>query len=101
MADQLLIVHGYSDGYVSKESCFRKLQNYLVKNEAYTRGNIHFVEYASMDDQSTYEDFADKLNSDYEKKIGNGNRVDVLSLITKSATLVAAAMDSMRFVTSR
>ena len=78
MAKQLLIVHGYSDGYVSSKSCFRKLENFLVSNGAYARKAIHFVEYASMDDQSTYEDFADKLNTDYEKKIGAGNRVDIL-----------------------
>lgn len=78
MANKLLIVHGYSDGYVSKESCFRKLQNFLVREGAYARRDIHFVEYASMDDQSTFEDFADKLNADYAARIGDGNRVDVL-----------------------
>lgn len=78
MAEKLLIVHGYSDGYISQESCFRKLQNFLVESGAYKPENIHYVEYASMDDQSTFEDFADKLDTDYEKKIGSGNRVDIL-----------------------
>jgi hypothetical protein len=78
MAEKLLIVHGYSDGYISQESCFRKLQDFLVENGAYKPENIHYVEYASMDDQSTFEDFADKLDTDYEKKIGSGMRVDIL-----------------------
>lgn len=78
MADKLLIVHGYSDGYMSDENCFAKLRDFLVGGKFYARKDIHFVEYASMDDQSTYEDFADKLDTDYEKRIGSGKRVDVL-----------------------
>jgi len=78
MADRLLIVHGYSDGYVQKNNSFAKLRDFLVAKGGYARTDIHFVEYASMDDQSTFEDFADKLDTDYEKKIGSGNRVDIL-----------------------
>lgn len=78
MAEKLIIVHGYSDGYVEKNSCFRELKNYLADNGAYEKRNISFVEYSSMDDQATYEDFADKFNSEYEQKNSPGKRVDVL-----------------------
>lgn len=78
MAAKLIIVHGYSDGYLDKNSCFRKLKEFLVREKVYEGSDVHFVEYSSMDDQATYEDFADKLNSDFEKKIPQGTRVDIL-----------------------
>lgn len=78
MAEHLIFVHGYSDGYSRPDNSFVKLKKFLVDNGCYTATNIHFVEYSSMDDQATYEDFADKLNSDFEKKIPKNTRVDIL-----------------------
>jgi hypothetical protein len=79
MANYLIIVHGYSDGYTKPESSFRKLKKFLSgPGRPYDSDKVHFVEYSSMDDQATYEDFADKLDSDYEKKIPNKARVDIL-----------------------
>ncbi|MEE9367426.1 MAG: hypothetical protein V3V05_01040 [Pontiella sp.] len=78
MASHLIIVHGYSDGYLKKDGSFKKLRAFLVKNKRYSSNKVHFVEYSSMDDRATYEDFADKLNSDFEKKIPKGTRVDIL-----------------------
>ena len=59
MADRLIIVHGCSDGYIKKNSCFRKLKDFLADHGGYSRNNIYFIEYSSIDDQATYEDFAD------------------------------------------
>ena len=79
MADYLIIVHGYSDGYTKPENSFRKLKKFLSGPERpYDSDKVHFVEYSSMDDQATYQDFADKLNTDYEKKIPKNTRVDIL-----------------------
>lgn len=56
---------------MEKNNCFSQLCDDLVRNGIYNRTNIHFVEYASMDDQAAFEDFADKLDEDYEKKVGS------------------------------
>ena len=79
MAKYLIIVHGYSDGYTNPDGSFKKLKTFMSKKDKpYERNRIHFVEYSSMDDQATYEDFADKLNTDYEQKIPQNARVDIL-----------------------
>ena len=57
MARKMLIVHGYSDGSVS----FTKLRDYFVNQGLYERGNVYVLDYASMDDDATFKDFADKL----------------------------------------
>lgn len=88
MARSLIIVHGYSDGYMKKANSFKKLENYLVREGLYARRDVHFVEYSSMDDQATFEDFADKLNGDYESKFA-GKRVDVLCHSTGSLVVRA------------
>ncbi|MEM9445379.1 MAG: hypothetical protein AAGA18_08495 [Verrucomicrobiota bacterium] len=93
MAKNLIIVHGYSDGYMQKNNSFAKLKKFLVKNQCYASSNIRFVEYSSLDDQATFEDFADKLDSDYEKYF-KGKRVDVLCHSTGS--LVTRAWLNMR-----
>jgi len=72
MAKKILIVHGYSDGSVS----FTKLGDYFADQGFYERDNIYYVNYASMDDQATFKDFADKLDDDYNR-LFNGERIDV------------------------
>ncbi len=72
MAKKMLIVHGYSDGSVS----FTKLRDYFVDQGLYDRGNVYVLDYASMDDDATFKDFADKLDDDY-KRIFKGERIDV------------------------
>jgi hypothetical protein len=72
MANKILIVHGYSDGSVS----FTKLGDYFADQGFYDRDSIYYVNYASMDDEATFKDFADKLDDDYNR-LFNGERIDV------------------------
>lgn len=72
MATKLLIIHGYSDGATS----FTALRDFFVNSGAYSRDNVFLLNYDSMDDESTFEDFADKLDEDYTK-LFNGERIDV------------------------
>jgi hypothetical protein len=59
MASKLLIIHGYSDGATS----FTALRDFFVNSGAYSRDNVFLLNYDSMDDESTFEDFADKLDA--------------------------------------
>jgi len=72
MADKLLIVHGYSDGSTS----FTALGNFLTKRGLYQAKNVFYLDYSSMDDDATFEDFADKLDADHRARLGQ-ERVDV------------------------
>ncbi len=72
MAKKMLIVHGYSDGSVS----FTKLRDYFIGQGFYERDNVYVLDYASMDDEATFKDFADKLDDDYNR-IFSGERIDV------------------------
>jgi hypothetical protein len=72
MASKLLIIHGYSDGATS----FTALRDFFVESGAYPKGNVFLLNYDSLDDESTFEDFADKLDEDYPK-LFNGERIDV------------------------
>ena len=71
MAKKLLILHGYSDGATS----FTGLRDFFETN-GYTRENVFLLNYASMDDQSQFTDFADKLDEDYLKLFA-GERIDI------------------------
>lgn len=71
MATKLLILHGYSDGATS----FTGLRDFFEAN-GYARDNVYLLNYASMDDQSQFSDFADKLDEDFEKKFA-GERIDI------------------------
>ena len=73
MAKKMLIVHGYSDGSVS----FTKLGDYLVDQKLYDKDDVYYIDYASMNDDATFKDFADKLNDDYNR-IFKGERIDVV-----------------------
>lgn len=72
MASKLLIIHGYSDGATS----FTALRDFFVESGAYPRDNVFLLNYDSLDDESTFEDFADKLDEDYQK-LFDGERIDV------------------------
>ena len=72
MADKLLVLHGYSDGATS----FTDLAEFFVSERLYAREKVYLLNYASMDDHSVFEDFADKLDEDYEKLFGT-ERIDV------------------------
>jgi hypothetical protein len=71
MATKLLILHGYSDGATS----FTGLRDFFEAN-GYARDDVFLLNYASMDDQSQFTDFADKLDEDYLKKFP-GEQIDV------------------------
>lgn len=72
MARRLLIVHGYSDGSTS----FTALGEFLVGRHLYAPEDVFYLDYSSMDDDATFEDFADKLDADHRTRLG-GERVDV------------------------
>ena len=90
MAEKLLIVHGYSDGATS----FTALRDYFVNSGAYRRNNVFLLNYDSMDDESTFEDFADKLDQDYTALFGN-ERIDVA--IHSTGALVSRAWLRLRY----
>jgi len=72
MAQKLLIVHGYSDGSTS----FTALGKFFVAQGLYQANDVFYLDYSSMDDDATFEDFADKLDADHRLRLG-GERVDV------------------------
>ena len=72
MAKKLLIIHGYSDGATS----FTALRDYFVGEKLYQKKDVYFLNYASMDDDATFTDFADKLDADYERLFG-GERIAI------------------------
>lgn len=69
---KMLIIHGYSDG----SSSFTSLKAFFVQNADYAPDNVHYLDYASMDDEASYRDFADKLDSEYNRIFGR-ERIDV------------------------
>ncbi len=72
MAKKLLIVHGYSDGSTS----FTALGDFLTARGLYKPEDVFYLDYSSMDDEATFEDFADKLDADHRARLGK-ERVDV------------------------
>lgn len=87
MANHLFIIPGYSDVTFS----FRPLRNLLINHDLYLAQNIFSIEYASLDDQVDYYDFADKLEEVYRKfqEENPGQRVDVLAHSTGSLVVRA------------
>ncbi|SRR6266498_1732038 len=73
MANKLLIVHGYSDGSTS----FTGLRDFFKERAGYKTTDIYFIDYTSMDDETTYRDLADKLDTDYRNHFGT-ERIDVV-----------------------
>lgn len=94
MANKLLIIHGYSDGSTS----FTGLRDFFVGAGAYRREDVRFVNYASMDDDAGFWDFADKLEHDYRQLFGDA-RVDLACHST--GALVARHWLQMRFERAR
>ena len=84
MASKLLIVHGYSDGSTS----FTALGDFLVKQGVYTDADVFYLDYSSMDDEATFHDFADKVDTDHRRRLGS-ERVDVLCHSTGSLVVRA------------
>jgi hypothetical protein len=84
MAEKLLIVHGYSDGSTS----FTGLGDFLVAKKLYKREHVFYLDYSSMDDEATFRDFADKLDSDHRLRLGQ-ERVDVACHSTGSLVVRA------------
>jgi hypothetical protein len=90
MAKKLLIIHGYSDGATS----FVALRDFFVSSGAYARDQVFLLNYDSLDDESTFEDFADKLDDDFSKLFGD-DRIDVACHST--GALVARAWLRLRY----
>ncbi|MGQ0651237.1 MAG: esterase/lipase family protein [Betaproteobacteria bacterium] len=84
MGKKLLIVHGYSDGSKS----FLGLADFFHKRAGYAREDIYFIDYTSMDDETTYFDLADKLDTDY-RRVSKGERIDVACHSTGSLVVRA------------
>lgn len=83
MADHLFIIPGYSD----EDFSFIPLRNLLIKQGLYQQDKIKSIEYASMDDQIDFPDFAHKLDREYEKFIEGhhtNTRIDILAHSTGS-----------------
>lgn len=93
MAKKLLILHGYSDGATS----FTGLRDFFQAN-GYAREDVFLLNYASMDDQAQFSDFADKLDEDYEKQFGD-ERIDVACHST--GALVARLWLDLHFARQR
>jgi hypothetical protein len=84
MGKKLLIVHGYSDGSKS----FLALRDFFKARSGYDEKDIYFVDYTSMDDETTYFDLADKLDTDY-RRVSKGERIDVACHSTGSLVVRA------------
>lgn len=84
MASQVLIVHGYSDGSTS----FTALGEFLARKGVYAADRVFYLDYSSMDDDATFRDFADKLDTDYETRFP-GERIDVVCHSTGSLVVRA------------
>ena len=69
-----MIIHGYSDGPQS----FKALRDFFIKEAGFDKRNVFFVDYASMDDEATFNDFADKLDSDYNRLFPKKERINVV-----------------------
>ena len=72
MGEKLIIVHGYSDNSVS----FMSMRDFFVKDLKFDKGDVFHLDYASMDDDATFRDFADKLDTDYTKNF-KGERINI------------------------
>ena len=87
MAEYLFIVPGYSD----EDFSFLPLRNLLIKENLYDSKKIKSIEYASLDDQVDFRDFADKFDDTYEEFIKEypNTQIDVLAHSTGSLVVRA------------
>jgi hypothetical protein len=82
MSDYLFVVPGYSD----EDFSFLPLVNLLISEGLYEKENIRSIEYASLDDQVDFRDFADKFDDTFNEfsKENPGVRIDILAHSTGS-----------------
>jgi hypothetical protein len=82
MSDYLFVVPGYSD----EDFSFLPLVNLLISEGLYEKGNIRSIEYASLDDQVDFRDFADKFDDTFNEfsKENPSVRIDILAHSTGS-----------------
>lgn len=88
MAKHLFIVPGYSD----EDFSFIPLKNLLVNQQLYEEENIYSIEYASLNDQADFRDFADRLDDIYNEMLHKNEidpRIDVLAHSTGSLVVRA------------
>lgn len=88
MAEYLFIVPGYSD----EDFSFLPLRNLLIQENLYEREKIKSIEYASLDDQVDFRDFADKFDDTYKDFIEthpDAQQIDVLAHSTGSLVVRA------------
>lgn len=77
MANPILILHGWSDNYES----FKPLKDWL-RAQGYQADQVFFGDYESMQDDVTFDDLADGLQSRFEEMVKEGKilRLDPFSL---------------------
>jgi hypothetical protein len=82
MSDYLFVVPGYSD----EDFSFLPLVNLLISEGLYEKEKIRSIEYASLDDQVDFRDFADKFDDTFNEfsKENPGVRIDILAHSTGS-----------------
>lgn len=88
MAEYLFVVPGYSD----EDFSFLPLRNLLIKENLYDDDKIRSIEYASLDDQVDFRDFADKFDDTYNefiKEHPDVQQIDVLAHSTGSLVVRA------------
>jgi hypothetical protein len=81
--NKLLIVHGYSD----RSDSFTELANLLRRENLYH--DIRSIDYDSIDDEATFQDYADRLDDIYRTEYGDSERIDVLCHSTGSLVVRA------------
>jgi hypothetical protein len=78
MPNPLLIVHGWS----ASSQSFDKIQAFLMEQKLYQE--IKLIDYKSLDDQVSLDDFADKFEEQFKRLFPDQRRVDVLCHSTGS-----------------
>jgi len=82
MAEHLIIVHGWSDSALG----FAGVRDFLLDQNFYQPNNIRVINYKSLDDQATLEDFADKFDEFFQINYKNRgiDRIDIICHSTGS-----------------
>jgi len=97
MAEHLIIVHGWSDSALG----FAGVRDFLVDKKFYQPNNIRVINYKSLDDQATLEDFADKFDEFFQTNYKNQgiDRIDIICHSTGS--LVVRSWLALRRIRQR
>ena len=56
----------------------RYLRDFFVREAGFKKANVFLLDYASMDDEATFKDFADKLEADYNRLFNKTERINVV-----------------------